>query len=373
MSGNATFATARFRFATAATRMSASSTRPARAGTPVCCSSTVATLMTSSRPIRLLLPAARPSGRARTAARARAGSSTAASANTTSTVWSVPSGAAACDTFKLVGSMYGHCATPQPMTTVATAPIDRTRAPRASRTSSSERADAADRRQDDERQRARREAVEHVAGVAVEHEDARRTRRRRRRRRRRSPARRKYSRHRLRRRGGARPSTRYTADEVGAHGDREDAAEDRRRVDPTRPRIARLAAGRHTPGRDRAGHRAHAVRHEHRRRCERGTEVALVAGAEHGLAEREARARGARCPSAANVNGTNKRQRDRRERLGERGPQHDEREDQPDVVRLPHRADRVVDDGTRAFAARPRRRRSRSQNPAPKSAPPNTA
>ncbi len=58
-------------------------------------------------------------------------------AKTTNTASSVPSGAAACDTFRLVGSMYGHCATPQPITTVATAPIESARAPRALRKSSS--------------------------------------------------------------------------------------------------------------------------------------------------------------------------------------------------------------------------------------------
>ena len=56
-------------------------------------------------------------------------------------------------------------------------------------------------------------------------------------------------------------------------------------------------------------------------------------------------------PSAASVSGHEQRQRDRRERLRERGPQHHEREDQPDVVRLPHRADRVVDERARPLAA----------------------
>ena len=37
------------------------------------------------------------------------------------------------------------------------------------------------------------------------------------------------------------------------------------------------------------------------------------------------------------------RQGDRREGLGEPRPQHDEAEDQPDVIGLPHRSDRVVD------------------------------
>ncbi len=53
---------------------------------------------------------------------------TAASTNTTMIAWSVPSGAAPEATFWLVGSRYGHCATPHAMTTVATAPIARKRA-----------------------------------------------------------------------------------------------------------------------------------------------------------------------------------------------------------------------------------------------------
>ena len=56
-------------------------------------------------------------------------------------------------------------------------------------------------------------------------------------------------------------------------------------------------------------------------------------------------------PSAARVSGTKSVERDRRERLGEAGPEDDEREDQPDVVGLPDRPDRVVDDGARTLAA----------------------
>src|SRR5262249_19050993 len=51
---------------------------------------------------------------------------------------------------------------------------------------------------------------------------------------------------------------------------------------------------------------------------------------------------------------------DRREDLGERGPQDDEAEDQPDVVRFPHRADRVVDECARL---RPALRPARDQVP----------
>ena len=55
---------------------------------------------------------------------------TAATANTTRTAVSVPDGAAASETFSDVGRMYSHCATPHAQMTVATAPAERTRAPR---------------------------------------------------------------------------------------------------------------------------------------------------------------------------------------------------------------------------------------------------
>lgn len=56
-------------------------------------------------------------------------------------------------------------------------------------------------------------------------------------------------------------------------------------------------------------------------------------------------------PSAASVRGHEQRQGDRRERLGERGPQHDETEDEPHVVGLPDRADGVVDERSGTFPA----------------------
>ena len=61
----------------------------------------------------------------------------AATMNTTRIVTSVGSGAAACDTFSVVGNMYGHCATPQPITIDATAPMASTRAKRCELRSSS--------------------------------------------------------------------------------------------------------------------------------------------------------------------------------------------------------------------------------------------
>ena len=76
----------------------------------------------------------------------------------------------------------------------------------------------------------------------------------------------------------------------------EHATEDGGRVDPAVPRIARLAPGRDPPRGDAADHGAQAVGHEHGRDGEGRAEVAPVPGAEHRLAEREARRPGARCP-----------------------------------------------------------------------------
>ena len=90
--------------------------------------------------------------------------------------------------------------------------------------------------------------------------------------------------------------------------------------------------------------------HQHRRDGERRAEVAPVPGAEHRLAEREA---GSSQHDAEGGEGQRDEQRqgDRGVGLREAGPQHDEHEDQPDVVGLPHRGDRVVDDLAGSFAA----------------------
>ena len=57
-------------------------------------------------------------------------------------------------------------------------------------------------------------------------------------------------------------------------------------------------------------------------------------------------------PSAASVSGTNSVSVIDANASENAGPQHDEAEDQPDVVRFPHRADRVVDDARAAAAPR---------------------
>ena len=222
---------------------------------------------------------------------------------------------------------------------------------------------------DHERQRARHQPVEHVPGVVMEHEDARE---------------RDDPRHDRGGDGAATevldhvlllqpPGVPHQVDrgQVCADGDREHTTEDRRGVDPAAPRVARGAVRRHASGRDGAGDRTHAVGHQHRRRRERRAEVPLARGTGHLLAEGEARAaqhdaeRGER-------ERDEQRERDRRERLREPGPQHDQAEDEPDVVRLPHRPDRVADD-LPGRAAPPAPPAVRSQNPPPKSAPPKSA
>ena len=88
----------------------------------------------------------------------------------------------------------------------------------------------------------------------------------------------------------------------------------------------------------------------HRGDGERGAEVAAVAGAEHGLAEREARA-AQHDPERGERERHEQGEGDRLVGLGEAGPQHDEAEDQPHVVGLPDRGDGVVDVLAGAFAA----------------------
>ena len=203
---------------------------------------------------------------------------------------------------------------------------------------------SAERRDDHNRQRSRREAVEDVAGVGAEHEDA-------------------DERHDAGDHGradGTAPEVllhlrvvealgvprEVDRREICDHDDREDAAQDGGGVDPAVPRVAGLPAGRDPARGDRARDRTHAVRHEHRRRRERGAEVPSVPGREHGLAEREARAAD-HDPERCDRQRHEECQRDGGERLGEGGPQHDEAEDQPDVVGLPDGSDGVVDEGSR--------------------------
>ena len=77
-------------------------------------------------------------------------------------------------------------------------------------------------------------------------------------------------------------------------------------------------------------------------------------------------------PSAARLSGMNRVEKIDLERVRERRPEHDEDEDQPDVVGLPDRPDRPVDQlaGPPAALAAPA---TSAQKPAPKSAPAKTA
>ena len=114
--------------------------------------------------------------------------------------------------------------------------------------------------------------------------------------------------------------------------------------------ITGLAAGGYPSGGDGAGDGAHAVGDEDRREGEGGAEVPAIAGAEHRLAEREARP-AEHDPERGECERDEQRERDGGVGLGEAGPQHDEDEDQPHVVGLPHRADGVVDQFAGTLAA----------------------
>ena len=200
----------------------------------------------------------------------------------------MPDGAAASDTSRLVGRMYGHCATPQPITMLATAPMASRRAHVLGVAEQQhERCGAADGGEDDERQRPGGQPVEHVAGVGPQDEDA---------------DERDHAgddggadgpaaevlHHRLIAEPAGVPHE-VDGGEVGDDDDGEHAAEHRRRVDP---------AVHGSPASPPAGTRPEAmapatapeaVRDEHRGEGEGGAEVAAVTGAEDGLAEGEAR------------------------------------------------------------------------------------
>ena len=266
--------------------------------------------------------------------------------------------------------MYGHCATPQPITMLATAPMASRRAQWCGvADQQDERRRATRRRDEHQRQGLGGQLVEEVAGVGPQDEDADD---------RRHPgddgrsdgAAAEVLHHRLITQPAGVPDE-VDGGEVGGDDDGEHAAEHRRRVDPAVPRITGDAAGGNAARGDGAGDRAEAVGDDHRRDGEGGPEVAAVTGAEDGLAEGEARS-AQHDPEGGQRQRDEQRQGDRREGLGEPGPQHDEAEDQPDVVGLPHRSDRVVDH-LRGRSPRAGPPATRSQKPAPKSAPPKTA
>ena len=209
---------------------------------------------------------------------------------------------------------------------------------------------AGDRGDHDERQAARGQPVEQVSGIGSQHEDA-------------------HDRHEPRDHRGedraasevghhllvgqaTRVPDEVDGGEIGSHDHGEGSTEDGRRVDPAVPRIAGLPACGDAARGDAAHHRPQAVGHEHGRDGEDGAELPPVAGADHGLVEREARA-SKHDAQRGDRQRHEQRERDRRVRLREAGPQHDEGEDEPDVVRLPDRGDRVIDH--RARTSPPRR------------------
>ena len=160
--------------------------------------------------------------------------------------------------------------------------------------------------------------------------------------------------------------------QVGADQHGQHAARGRGRVEPARHHVPGGDAGRHPAGGDAAGHGAEEERRDHRGERERGAEEALQRKRRDALAERERRAPRAIMPKRRQRQRDVQRRGDRRERRRERGPQHDEHEDQPDVVGLPHRADRVLDQvalracraGCRRRAGPRSRRRSRRRRTA---------
>ncbi len=204
-----------------------------------------------------------------------------------------------------------------------------------------ERPDPTERREQDERERTRRHPVEDVAGVGPEHEYADEGHNA-------GDDRRHYCSppevldHRVVCQSAGVPDEVHGG-QVGAGRHGEHAADDRRRVDPAGPGIAGLAACGYAAGRDRAGNGTHAVRHEDRGEGEDRAQRPPFGRTEEALAEREACA-AQHDPKRDEGEGNEERERDRREGLGEPGPEHDQREDQPHVVGFPHRADGVVDE-----------------------------
>ena len=144
--------------------------------------------------------------------------------------------------------------------------------------------------------------------------------------------------------------------EVGAGQHGEHAAERRGGVDPARHDVAGRDARRHPPGRDAADDRAQEVRRDQRRDRERRAEEAPHPQRGDALAERERRPAGDHAERGERQRHV-QRGRHRREPGREPGPQHHQHEDQPDVVGLPHRPDRVLDHrplGARRRGCRPR-------------------
>jgi hypothetical protein len=130
---------------------------------------------------------------------------------------------------------------------------------------------------------------------------------------------------------------------------REHAAEQGRRVDPAAEGVPVPPCGYPARG-DTARDGAQEEGHDHRGDGERRTGDPLLVGAHHHLAEGET---GAAHDDAQRRQPERdvERRRDRGERRRERRPEHHQAEDQPHVVGLPHRRERLVDEVPGAPAA----------------------
>src|SRR5215207_1390363 len=129
--------------------------------------------------------------------------------------------------------------------------------------------------------------------------------------------------------------------QVGTRRDRQDADEHRRRVQPGVDRVARRVAERDALGRDAADRGSERERRQDRGHAEQRAEDLLLARTRHGAAHGVA-GPAQDDPQRGGEQRHVERREDRAERARISGPDDDEHEDQPDVVRLPHRAHGVV-------------------------------
>ena len=160
--------------------------------------------------------------------------------------------------------------------------------------------------------------------------------------------------------GAARVADEEHARQVRAGGHEEGAGHEREQVDPAGHPIARRIAYRHAAARDRADHGSQEERGQHRRRAERRRCEDSAARAARGVLEREAGS-SQDDPERSKAQRDEQRREDGLEGGREAGPEDDEHEDQPHVVRLPHGPDRPVDQRARPLAAALLHRRAGSR------------
>ena len=152
--------------------------------------------------------------------------------------------------------------------------------------------------------------------------------------------------------GAARVADEEHARQVRAGGHEEGAGHEREQVDPAAHPVACRIADRHAAARDRADDRSQEERGQHRRRAEHGRGKGSAACAARGVLEREAGS-SQDDPERSQAQRDEQRREDGLEGGREAGPQDHEHEDQPHVVRLPHRPDCPVDQRARPPAAFP--------------------